>query len=85
LQTHKNLDAIIAYAKQRGLKNAEIKYNAFNQNGTYTLHGTGRDENGWPLVMRICYETHIDNGCGSNNWQYINPDTFELPTGETQE
>lgn len=85
MQTHKNLDAIIVYAKQRGLKNAEIKYNARNQAEGYTLHGVGRDENGWPLVWRICYETKIARGGGNDKWHQIDPDAFELPTGETEE
>jgi len=85
LQTHKNLDVIIAYAKQRGLKNAEIKYNINPALGGYYLCGDGRDENGWPLVWRICHDTKIANGSGGNNYQRINLDTFELPTGDNEE
>lgn len=74
-----NEDEILAYAHAAGLRNVSIKLNACGPVSGYTLHGTGRDISGWPLVWRICYDTKIAIGCGSTEWHQIDPKVFTLP------
>lgn len=72
-----NEKEILAFARSRGLKNAEIVQvcSAYG----WELKGEGRDKNGWPLCWAVAEECGISWGCGNGEMHQIKPENFKLP------
>lgn len=70
-------EEIIAYATERGLKNARlVNLNPFFG---WDLVGDGLDDKGWPLVWKICEELGMSWGCGGSSYHQCKPELARRP------